>query len=134
WVRRAKKWLHAGHISRLLEALDALAVGRRARGVRAHRDYFADNVARMQYDTFVKAHVPTGSGMVESAIRRVIHMRMKINGMFWLEINAQSMLLLRSYLKAGHFDALVDWSLSCATPWWQFAARPLTPLSLPCAA
>jgi hypothetical protein len=31
-------------------------------------------------------------------------MRMKSNAMFWLEINAEGMLLLRSYLKAGRFD------------------------------
>jgi hypothetical protein len=134
WIRRAKKWLHAGKIDSLLQAIDALAVGRRAKDVLPHRDDFARNVARMQYQSFVEAHVPTGSGMVESAIRRVINMRMKSNGMFWLEINAQGMLLLRSYLKAGHFDALVDWSLCEAAPWWQFEARPKTPLSLPCAA
>jgi hypothetical protein len=28
-------------------------------------------------------------------------MRMKSNGMFWLEVNAEGMLLLRSYLKGA---------------------------------
>lgn len=130
WVKRAKKWLYAGKITLLLEAIDALAVGRRAKEVSQHRDYFARNEKRMQYQSFVAAKLPIGSGMVESAIRRVINMRMKSNGMFWLEVNAQGMLLLRSYLKAGHFDALVDWSLSMAVPGWQFDARPLTPFSL----
>ena len=39
--------------------------------------------------------------------------------MFWLEVNAEGMLLLRSYLKADYLDALVDWSLTAAVPWWQ---------------
>lgn len=134
WLRRAKRWLYAGQIERLLEAIDALAVGRRAGDVSEHRGYFAHNLKRMQYQGFVEAKVPIGSGYVESAIRRVINMRMKSNGMFWLEVNAQGMLVLRSYLKAGHMDALIDWSLSSAVPWWHFEGRPSVPFSFPAAA
>jgi hypothetical protein len=118
WIRRAKKLLYAGKIDDLVAKIDELAVGRRAKDVSQHRDYFHRNAARMQYATFEAAHLPIGSGAIESAIRRVINMRMKSNGMFWLEVNAQGMLLLRSYLKAEHFDALVDWSLTVAVPWW----------------
>lgn len=136
WTRRAKRLLHRGRIDDLLEMIDALAVGRRAKDISAHRDYFARNTARMQYDAFVQAKIPTGSGIVESAIRRVINMRMKSNGMFWLEVNAQGMLLMRSYLKAGHFDALVNWSVAEAIPWWSTTGwrRPSTPYALPVAA
>lgn len=136
WLRRAKSLLHKGRIAELLVAIDALAVGRRAKDIRQHRDYFARNVARMQYDAFVAAKIPTGSGIVESAIRRVINMRMKSNGTFWLEVNAQGMLLMRAYLKAGHFDALVDWSIAEAIPWWTRRSwrRPSTPYALPVAA
>jgi hypothetical protein len=136
WLRRAKNLLHKGRIAELLKAIDELAVGRRAKDVSQHRDYFARNVARMQYEAFVAAKVPTGSGIVESAIRRVVNMRMKSNGMFWLEINAQGMLLLRAYLKAGHFDCLVDWSTAEAIPWWSPNGwrRPSSPYALPVAA
>lgn len=118
WIKRAKKKLHAGKIDDLVALIDALAVGRRAKDVSEHRDYFARNASRMQYASFVAAHIPIGSGAIESAVRRIINMRMKSNGMFWLEVNAEGMLLLRSYLKADHFDALVDWSITAAIPWW----------------
>ncbi len=118
WVRRAKRLLHAGKADDLLALIGALAVGRRTIEVNKHRDYFDRNRARMRYAAFAAAHVPTGSGAIESAIRRVINMRLKSNGMFWLEINAEGMLMLRSYLKAGRFDALVDWSVTVAAPWW----------------
>jgi hypothetical protein len=131
WVHRAKRLLHAGDIARLLEQIDALCVGCRAKDIRQHRDYFARNEARMQYARFEEDKVPRGSGSVESAIRRVINMRMKGNGMFWLEASAEGMLLLRSYLKSGHFDTLIDWSLSSAVPWWDFDQRPATPFSFP---
>lgn len=118
WMRRAKRLLHRGAIDALVELIDTLAVGRRAKDINEHRDYFVRNVARMQYAAFEAAHVPTGSGAIESAVRRVINMRMKSNGMFWLEVNAEGMLLLRSYLKAGRFDDLVNWSITAAVPWW----------------
>jgi hypothetical protein len=122
WVRRAKKLLHAGKIAALKEHIEALAVGRRAKEVKKHLDYFVRNEARMQYASFVAANVPCGSGAVESAVRRVINMRMKGNAKFWLEINAASMLLLRSYLKAGRFDDLFRASITEAARWLRGAS------------
>jgi hypothetical protein len=66
--------------------IDALSLGRRANLISQHRDYFARNAARMQYAAFVASSVPIGSGAIQSAIRRVVNMRMKSNGMFWLEV------------------------------------------------
>lgn len=131
WIRRAKRHLHKGDIDNLLAAIDALAVGRGAKAVLEHRDYFDRNRDRMQYAAFEKASIPTGSGAIESAVRRVINMRLKSNGMFWIETNVEGMLLLRSYLKADHFDSLVDWSAASAAPWWLPHARSCaTPLAL----
>jgi hypothetical protein len=132
WIRMAKKLLKRGAIDDLVEQIDSLAIGRRAKDVSEHRDYFVRNKDRMQYASFRKAKVPIGSGAIESAVRRVINMRMKSNGMFWLEVNAEGMLLLRSYLKAGRLDALVDWALTAAVPWWHGhaakARMPATPV------
>ncbi len=131
-MRQAKRLLHRGAIDELVAAIDQLAVGRRAKDINEHRDYFVRNKARMQYAAFRAARVPTGSGAIESAVRRVINMRMKSNGMFWLEVNAEGMLLLRSYLKADRLDALVDWSLAAGVSWWHNhaagALMPSTPL------
>ena len=134
WVSKAKKGLYAGDIQGLLEAIEGLCVGRRAKDIAQHRDYFARHAARMQYARFEQDKVPRGSGCVESAIRRVVNLRMKGNGTFWLEDSAEGMLLLRSYLKSGHFDTLIDWSLSLAVPWWEFDQRPSAPFSFPMAA
>jgi len=133
WIRRAKDRLHAGKIDDLVAHIDSLAVGRRAKAISEHRDYFARNAKRMQYAAFEAAHIPTGSGAIESAVRRIVNMRMKSNGMFWLEVNAERMLLLRSYLKSGYLDTLVDWSLAAAVPWWQAQMPshvPSSPLDL----
>jgi hypothetical protein len=76
-----------------------LAVGRRSKKVLSHLGYFVDNAERMQYPELRLRHLPQGSGIVESAIRRVINLRIKSAGKFWLYDNAEGVLHLRSYLK-----------------------------------
>ena len=49
----------------------------------------------MDYAKFAVMGLPLGSGAIESGIRRVINMRLKSNGMFWLAENAESILQLR---------------------------------------
>ncbi|MEL6188568.1 MAG: hypothetical protein AAFU79_28440 [Myxococcota bacterium] len=66
----------------------------------------------MQYRELKAAQQPLGSGAVESAIRMIVNLRFKSAGKYWLRENAQSMLLLRSYLKSGRFDDPFDWSAS----------------------
>ena len=123
WLKRAKDLLHTGSIDKLLGHFDELAIGLRAAAVNKHRDYFDSNERRMQYDTFVRHQLPIGSGAIESAIRRVVNMRLKGNSTFWRIENAEAMLMLRSYLKSGRFDDLVDWSNTSAAP-WQGTAQP----------
>lgn len=118
WLKRTKNALYAGNIVKLMKLFDEIAVGRKANEINKHRDYFKRNTKRMQFKTFAAASMPLGSGAIESGVRRVINMRMKANGTFWLYENAESMLLLRGYLKAGRFDDLVDWSITTAAPWW----------------
>jgi hypothetical protein len=132
WLKDARRLLRAGSISALVAHIHGLATGRNAKEISSHEDYFGRNAKRMQYRAFVARKVPIGSGAVESAVRRVINMRLKSNAMFWLEVNAEGVLLLRSYLKAGRFDDLVNWSLAAAVPWWTAAtSSSLGPLEGP---
>jgi hypothetical protein len=50
---------------------------------------------RLDYAAFRRRNLPVGSGAIESAIRRVINLRMKGNSIFWTEDNAEAMLVLR---------------------------------------
>lgn len=63
-------------------------------------DYFGDH-SKFQYRTFRGNNLPTGSGTVESAIRRVINLRIKGTGMFWKRENAEKIIFLRSLVLTG---------------------------------
>lgn len=136
WVRKAKRLLFSGNISTLVDQIEPLTKNRtikaedgRIKKANDHLDYFARNAARMQYKTFKSDHIPLGSGCVESAVRRVVNMRMKSNGTFWNEVNAEGMLLVRSYLKAGRFNDLLRWSMRTAAFWWPPSCPDSTNLS-----
>lgn len=62
-----------------------------------HRD-------RIRYNYFRRKKIPIGSGAVESAIRRVINLRMKAPGTFWKEDTAEIFLYLRSQMISGRWD------------------------------
>jgi len=51
-------------------------------------------------------HMPIGSGAIESAVRRVINMRVKSNAVYWLRDNAESIIRLRAWIKAGRAEEL----------------------------
>jgi hypothetical protein len=62
----------------------------------------------LNYSTYTRRGLPLGSGAVESAIRRVINLRLKGNGMFWTEKNAESMLQLRCQILSTEWDVVRD--------------------------
>ena len=129
WLKQAKDLLWAGDIEGLLAEMGELAKSPGASEVLDRVGYFQRNASRMQYRTQRAREVPIGSGAVESAIRRIINLRIKGNSKFWLEENAEGMILMRGYLKAGRFDDLVTWSNAAAVPWWNNLAW-LSPLGL----
>ena len=75
----------------------------------------------MQYAGFRYFNVTTGSGCVESAIRRVINLRLKSPGIFWKRETAETMLFLRSTLLCGRWNHMLVNLL--ADNRWQFQAR-----------
>lgn len=67
----------------------------RNKAIKKLDSYFAD-ASKFQYHTLQERGVPIGSGSVESAIRRVINLRIKSSGSFWLRENAETIMFLRS--------------------------------------
>jgi len=63
-------------------------------------NYFGDH-SKFQYQTFEKNQLPTGSGSIESAIRRIINLRIKGTGIFWQKRHAENIIFLRSIVLTG---------------------------------
>lgn len=101
--------LWQGHLQQLADRLLAEAApGRKRQVARKNRDFFLANAHRLQYAQFKKDAIPRGSGIVESAIRRVINLRVKSTGSFWLRGKAETMMFLRAKLLYGRWHLLRD--------------------------
>jgi len=69
-------------------------------------DNYFEHSHRFQYSKFDKLGLPIGSGVVESAIRRVINLRIKGPGIFWKRINSERMLFMRSAFLCGRWEIM----------------------------
>jgi hypothetical protein len=58
----------------------------------------------MDYGRYRRRGLPSGSGAIESAIRRVINLRLKGNGIIWLEENAEAMLVIRANVLCNRWE------------------------------
>jgi hypothetical protein len=98
--KKLRKWLKQGRWQKVVDELTRL--GGEA-NLPAESTFWTDIVylarhgeaGHMDYAQFRRRQLPVGSGAIESAIRRVINLRMKGNSISWLEENAEAMLLLR---------------------------------------
>jgi hypothetical protein len=98
--KKLRKWLKQGRwqevvndlFGRLIEAelADESAVTTAVAYLEGH-----GVAGHLSYATFRRRKLPVGSGAIESAIRRVINLRMKGNSITWKEENAEAMLVLR---------------------------------------
>ena len=67
--------------------------------------YYRNNEKRMRYRTFRDQGLPVGSGIVESAHRHVLQVRMKRAGQRWGIVRARRMVRMRAvYRTAGARD------------------------------
>ena len=108
WVGRMRAHLKAGRVDVVIQAASGLGkAGRNAAKIRTETHYFVERKDRMRYRAFRRRGIPLGSGAVESAIRRVINLRLKGPSIFWRGQNAERMLHMRCYLKAGRWDELI---------------------------
>jgi hypothetical protein len=94
-----RRWLRAGHPAKVLADLTVRAwdlpeespAWVAIRYLEKH-----DQAGHLAYARCRRRGLPLGSGAIESAIRRVVNLRLKGAGLLWLEENAEAMLVLRA--------------------------------------
>src|SRR3954470_18746017 len=107
--RTLRHQLRAGRSRDVVATLRAKAEGQPSdSAVWAEIEYLNKHEAHLRYDWFAYRGRPLGSGAVESAIRRVINLRLKGNGIYWKEENAEAMLVLRAAVLTGRWEETME--------------------------
>jgi hypothetical protein len=108
---RLRGLLKKGKSRLVIAELKTLAVGedndssvwREIRYLTKHSD-----AGRLRYNCFRCRGVPMGSGAIESTIRRVINLRLKGNGIYWTEDNAEAVFQLRAAVVSGRWEEILE--------------------------
>jgi hypothetical protein len=108
--KKLRKWLKAGRWRKVVDELIRLATAAKMPEKSAVWTEIAyvgrhGEDGHMDYATYRHRGLPMGSGAIESAIRRVINLRLKGNSVFWEEENAEGMLQIRGLALSGRWDA-----------------------------
>ena len=106
WIKKHRRLLLGGKVKEVISSILSICRGRRSKKLLREKDYFVRNQKRMKYDLIATNGLPIGSGAMESAIRRVVNLRLKGASIYWLEDTAEAMLLLRSFYKSGRWNML----------------------------
>jgi len=109
WATRQRRRLWRGELKQFLQEVERLCRGKRGKDWARERDYLLRNAraGRLNYSKARWAKMPMGSGSMESAVRRVINLRLKGPGIFWHEEHAEQMLMLRAYYKSKHWQVRI---------------------------
>jgi hypothetical protein len=108
--KKLRKWLKAGRWQQVVEELSRLATAAKLpadASVWTEIAYLGGHgeEGHMDYATYRRRGLPMGSGAIESAIRRVINLRLKGNSLFWEVDNAEGMLQVRGLVLSGRWNA-----------------------------
>jgi hypothetical protein len=107
--KKLRKWLKAGRWQKVVDELVRLATaaqlpeGAEVWTEIAYLGRHGED-GHLDYATYRRRRLPLGSGAMESAIRRVINLRLKGNSIFWEEENAEGMLHIRGLVLAGRWN------------------------------
>jgi hypothetical protein len=104
WLKGGKAWEMTVELRRLGETHGVLEAMAEDLGyLEKHEDH-----AHLDYARFRSQGLPIGSGAVESAIRRVINLRIKGPGILWEEENAEAMVVLRAAALSDRWEELLE--------------------------
>jgi hypothetical protein len=109
--RQLRSWLKKGRAYQVTAELSLLAanhppdaeVWTEIRYLEKHAE-----TGHLNYTQFRKRGVALGSGAIESAIRRVVNLRLKGNGILWKVENAEAMLALRAAALTDRWEEALD--------------------------
>ena len=112
-LRQYRGALRAGRCRQLVAEWTILAGDKnqdRQPAVRRELAYLENHAyaGHMDYALCRRRRIPLGSGAIESAIRRVVNLRLKGNGLLWKIENAEALLALRAAVLSDRWEETLD--------------------------
>jgi hypothetical protein len=107
--KKLRKWLRQGSWQRVTLELTRRAYARRLaleHAVWTPITYLERHGegGHLDYARYRRRGLPLGSGAIESAIRRVINLRLKGNGICWEKANAEALLVVRANVLSNRWE------------------------------
>ena len=106
-LTRLKGLLLEGKLDSVLSYLESLRGRRRKGKIVDALGYLRKRRKLMDYKRLKRLKLPIGSGSIESAIRRVINLRLKNPGTFWNVENVERMLYLRAQILSNRWEEMM---------------------------
>ena len=85
--------------------------GEKRKRLNAAITYYENNRDHMQYDKYLEAGYPIGSGVAEGACRHLVKDRLECTGMRWTVNGAQAMLHLRAIYLNGNWEDFTNYHI-----------------------
>jgi hypothetical protein len=117
FVTARLRMLLEGKVGGVIKGLKQMATqqglaGEKKRALAKVVGYLERNRAHMQYDQYLRAGYPIGSGVIEGACRHVIKDRMERAGMLWTLDGASALLRLRVVHTNGHWHDYQEYRIA----------------------
>ncbi|MEM6377291.1 MAG: hypothetical protein AAF705_03705 [Bacteroidota bacterium] len=106
YLAQFKEWLWQGKSDLIVQQCRRI-YERCSQQVKRWIDYLDKHQSKMQYADFEENKLMCGSGIIESAIRRIINLRFKNAATFWDKDNVEKLFCLRAALLAGRWNNLI---------------------------
>jgi len=104
---RCKDWLWQGKTSYILRLFRWL-YKRIPKQARTEMNYFETHKDHTQYADYQRRKLACGSGVIESAIRRIVNLRFKNNSTFWEAEKLEKLYFLRGAILSKRWDYLIE--------------------------
>lgn len=105
WISAQKARLKAGKVEEI-ESVFRVISKRDSEALAKELRYWDRNRERLRFAAYREDGLPNGSGAVESAVRRVVNLRLKGASITWTEAHAEGILHLRAHAKSGRWGEL----------------------------
>ena len=102
-----KALLWDGNIETIIKKIEA-QLKRVSKKIKTEIAYFKKNMQRMNYPKFRENKWLSGSGIIESGVRRMINLRFKSPSSFWKIENLDGLIFLRCALLSGRWNYLLN--------------------------